>query len=190
MEVFLGTIQAFGFDYPPTGWATCSGQIMSITQNSALFALLGTRYGGNGQTTFGLPDLRGRSAVNQGQGPGLSMRTIGEMAGTENTTLTIASMPMHTHQATATMGLQVAGSPSNPVNAPTGTNKFLGASGTGPGSATIWSDALANPVDMGGGTGGSVSVQPAGGNQPVSLLNPYLVLNFCIALEGIFPSRQ
>lgn len=189
MEVFLGTIQAFGFNFAPRGWANCSGQMMSIAQNSALFSLLGTTYGGNGQTTYGLPDLRGRAGLNMGQGPGLSMYNIGQIAGTENTTLLVTNMPAHTHAATATMGVQVAGTASKPLNTPSDTNKYLGASGGAAGSATIWSDALNSPVTM-GGTSGSVTVGPAGNSQPLSLLNPYLALNFCIALEGIFPSRN
>jgi microcystin-dependent protein len=189
MEVFLGTIQAFGFNFAPRGWANCSGQLMSIAQNSALFSLLGTNFGGNGQTTFGLPDLRGRAGLNMGQGPGLSSYDIGQLAGTESTTLIVTNMPAHTHAATATVGAQVAGAASNSASTPSATNKYLGASGGGPGAATIWSDALNSPVAM-GGVSGSVDVAVAGGSQPFSLLNPYLVLNFCIALEGIFPSRN
>jgi microcystin-dependent protein len=189
MEVFLGTIQAFGFNFAPRGWANCNGQIMSLAQNSALFSLLGTTYGGNGQTTFALPDLRGRAGLNMGQGPGLSMYDIGQLSGTENATLTISNMPAHNHPATATVGVQVAGTASNPKNAPSASNTYLGAGGTGPSSATIWSDALNDPFAMGGASG-SVTVGMAGASTPFSLLNPYLVLNFCIALEGIFPSRN
>jgi microcystin-dependent protein len=190
MEVFLGTIQAFGFNFAPRGWANCSGQVLSIAQNSALFSLLGTVYGGNGQTTFALPDLRGRTALNMGQGGGLSNYTLGQMAGTENVSLTIGNMPAHTHPTTATFGVQVASAASGPVNAPSASNSFLGASGGGAGSANIWSTALGdNPVAM-GGTSGSVEIGPAGGSQPFALLSPYLVLNFCIALQGIFPSRN
>lgn len=188
MEVFLGTIQAFGFNFPPSGWANCSGQILGIAQNQALFSLLGTVYGGNGQTTFGLPDLRGRAGLNMGQGPGLSMYNIGQISGAENTTLTTANMPMHNHPATASVGVQVAGTASNPANTPSASNSFLGASGGGPGNATIWSDTLNAPVAMGGASG-TVQVGMAGNSQPFSLLNPYLVLNFCVALQGIFPSR-
>lgn len=189
MEVFTGTIQAFGFNYPPYGWANCSGQLMSLAQYQALFSLLGTNYGGNGQTTFALPDLRGRSAVNMGQGPGLSMYEIGQVSGAENVSLTLANMPAHNHPATATVGVQVAGTTSNPVNTPSDTNKYLGASGGGQGNAVIWSDALNAPVTM-GGTSGSVTVGMAGSSLPLSLLNPYLALNFCIALQGLFPSRN
>jgi microcystin-dependent protein len=189
MEVFLGTIQAFGFNFAPQGWANCSGQVLGIAQNTALFSLLGTTYGGNGQTTFALPDLRGRAGLNMGQGPGLSTYSLGQMAGTENATLTSANMPMHAHPATATVGVQVAGSASNPVNAPSTTNSYLGASGAGQANAAIWSDALNSPVAMSGGNA-SVQVGMAGGSVPFSLLSPYLVLNFCIALQGIFPSRN
>ena len=189
MEVFIGTIQPFGFNFAPLGWATCQGQTMSIAQNSALFSLLGTTYGGNGQTTFALPDLQGRMPVGQGTGSGLSPRPIGEVSGFENATLTTNNMPAHTHPVTSTFGVQVAGTNSNPVNAPTATNNILGASGAAAGSATIWSDALTNPVGM-GGVSGSVQVGAAGGSLPFSLMNPFLVLNFCIALQGIFPSRN
>jgi microcystin-dependent protein len=188
MEVFLGTIQAFGFNFAPSGWANCNGQTMSIAQNSALFSLLGVTYGGNGQTTFSLPDLRGRAGLNMGQAPGLSTYNLGEVSGTENTTLTLANLPMHNHAATVTVGVQVAGTSSNPITAPSTANSYLGASGIGPSSAAIWSDALNGPVAMGGASG-TVQVDMAGNSSPVSLLNPYLVLNFCIALEGIFPSR-
>jgi microcystin-dependent protein len=189
MEVFIGTIQPFGFNFAPRGWATCQGQLQSIAQNSALFSLLGTTYGGDGQTTFALPDLQGRMPVGQGQGRGLSPRSMGEISGSENTSLTPNNMPLHTHPATGTFAVQVAGTNSGPVNAPTATNNILGASGAAAGSATIWSNALNNPVSM-GGVSGSVQVEAAGGSQPFSQMNPFLVLNFCIALEGIFPPRN
>src|SRR5216117_169121 len=100
MEPFIGQIQAFGFSFAPRGWATCSGQILSIAQNTALFSLLGTTYGGNGQTTFALPDLRGRAMIGPGQGPALSSHVLGEVGGTESTTLNPNQMPAHTHTAT------------------------------------------------------------------------------------------
>lgn len=190
MEVFLGTIQAFGFNFPPQGWANCSGQLINLSQNTALFSLLGTTYGGNGQTTFGLPDLRGRAGVNMGQGPGLSMYDIGQFSGSENITLTQSNMPMHIHQAQISVGVQVAGTPSSTVaTAPSSANPYLGASGKGPSSAAIWSDAPNDPQNL-GGVSSSAQIDPAGGSLPFSTLNPYLVLNFCIALQGIFPTRQ
>lgn len=188
MEVFLGTIQAFGFNFPPRDWANCSGQLMSIAQNTALYSLLGVTYGGNGQTTFGLPDLRGRAGLNMGQGPGLSVYDIGQVAGSENATLTLSNMPTHNHSAKADVNVQV-NSGGNGQPAPDATNNILGASGHGPGSANIWANAANAPVAM-GGVSGAVQVGPAGNSQPLSLLNPFLVLNFCIALQGIFPSRD
>jgi microcystin-dependent protein len=190
MEAFLGTILPFGFSYAPQGWATRSGQTISIAQNNALFALLGTTYGGNGQTTFMLPDLRGRAPISFGQGPGLSSYVQGQVGGAENTTLTMNNMPAHNHPATAAVQVQVAGTPTGADNTPTAANSFLGASqNAGPASANIWSTALNSPVNM-GGTSGSVTVGVAGGSQPFGLMNPYLALNFCIALQGIFPSRN
>lgn len=189
MEVFMGTILPFGFNFPPRGWALCNGQLMQISQQSALFALLGTLYGGDGASTFGLPNLQGRMPIGMGNGAGLSPRNIGEMAGTESTTLTIANMPMHTHQTTSSMAVQVSTVATAPANAPSATNNYLGASGAGQGNATIWSTAQDSPVNMGGVTG-SVTVDAAGGSQPMGMMNPFLALNFSIALTGIFPSRN
>lgn len=188
MEVFLGTILPFGFNYAPSGWMTCAGQILSIAQNNALFALLGTTYGGDGVQTFALPNLQGRVPLGMGNGGGLTPRPLGQMGGSEATTLTTANMPMHTHTATP-VNVQVAGTASNPLNAPSATNSYLGASGGGPGSATVWSDALNSPVTM-SGVSGAVQIGATGGNQPFAQMNPFLALNFCVALQGIFPSRS
>ncbi len=180
-EPFMGEIRMVGFNFAPRGWAFCQGQIMSIAQNSALFSLLGTTYGGNGQSTFGLPDLRGRSPVGMAQGPGLSDIALGERAGSENTTLLVTNMPSHNHATS----VEVAGVAATPTTVPSVTNNVLGASGGGPGSASIWSTTLATPVPIAGVVSGM-----AGGNQPVAIRNPYLGINFVIALEGIFPSRN
>src|SRR5499426_4244130 len=115
-EPFLGQIQPFGFNFAPTGWATCDGQILSIAQHTALFSLLGTTYGGNGQTTFRLPDLRGRVPVHQGQGPGLSPYTLGEVTGTENVTLITTQIPAHNHIAQS--AVNVAASSLAPTDNP------------------------------------------------------------------------
>nr|WP_298116704.1 tail fiber protein [uncultured Pseudomonas sp.] len=182
MEVFIGTIQPFAFNFAPRGWALCNGQIMSIAQNSAMFSLLGTTYGGNGQTTFGLPNLQGRMPIGMGQGPGLPLYNIGEAAGSPSTVLTSNQMPTHTHA----VQVQVGSAPSNPTVAPSATNQFLAASNAGGQlAAAIWSDALSSPVNMGGAQAGL-----AGGNQPMDIMNPYLALNFSIAILGIFPSRN
>jgi microcystin-dependent protein len=180
-EPFLGEIRMVGFNFAPRGWAFCQGQLLPIAQNSALFSLLGTMYGGNGTTTFALPDLRGRSPVGMGNGPGLTPITQGELSGTENVSILSTQMPAHTHA----VALQVAGTASNPVNTPSTTNNVLGASGGGPGNATIWSDALTDPVPM-----LASQSEIAGGSQPVAIRNPFLGTNFIIALEGIFPSRN
>ncbi len=202
MEVFMGTILPFGFDFPPVDWMSCNGQLISISQNSALFALLGTFYGGDGQITFGLPDLRGRMPIGFGNAPGLGNYAIGDKAGNTNITLTSSQMPAHTHTVLANpanpqaagnlqVGVQVAGTASNPVTAPTATNNILGASGTGPQAAGIWSDALTNPQTLGGTSiNTNAVVGAAGNNLPVPITNPYLALNFCLAVNGIFPSRQ
>jgi len=178
-DPFMGEIRMVGFNFNPRGWAFCQGQLMSIAQNSALFALLGVTFGGNGQTTFGLPDFQGRSPVGMGAGLGLSVITQGEQSGQENVSLLINQMPMHTHI------VQLAGTATASVNAPTDTNNVLGASGAGPGSATIWSTTLTNPIAM-----LPTQVGIAGGSQPVPVRNPFLGTNFIIALEGIFPSRS
>lgn len=176
MDPFLGQIQPFGFNFAPRGWAFCAGQIMSIAQNNALFALLGTLYGGNGQSTFGLPDLRARSAVGFGDNvPGLNSFNIGEHGGTQTQTLTSSQMPTHTHT------LHASDSPgTNP--APT-ANSYLGAV-TGITKGGLYSSTAGNMIPLSNATGAS------GGNQSFSILNPFLAINFSIALEGTFPSRN
>lgn len=181
-DPFLGEIKMVGFNFAPVGWAFCQGQVLSISQNTALFSLLGTVYGGNGQSTFGLPDLRSRSPVGMGQGPGLTNITQGEMSGTESMSLTVSNMPAHNHPTV----VQVAGTASSPTNAPSAGNNVLGASSaTGPGSANIWSNEMTGPIQLAG-----VQSGVAGSGLPVATRNPYLGINFVIALQGIFPSRS
>ncbi len=170
MEPFLGQIQAFGFNFAPRGWAFCNGQLLAIAQNTALFSLLGTQYGGDGRTTFGLPDLRGRSGLHYGQGPGLPNFAIGQSGGSGTTTLTTANLPAHNHNFN--LGAKEEGntdSPSGNYIAGDGTNAF----GT---SSDI---QMANNV-----------TSYTGSNQPFSIQDPYLAINYCIALQGIFPSRN
>jgi microcystin-dependent protein len=195
MEVFMGTIQPFAFNFAPNGWALCYGQTLGISQYQALFSLLGTYYGGNGPTTFMLPNLQGRMPIAQGNGLGLTPRVIGEVSGTENVTATINNLPNHTHALsglTATTTLQLASPASNPVTNPTATNSYIGASGGGPGSASIYSDqqgAAAVPLK---GVTSTVTgeISSAGNGLPMTVMNPFLVLNFSIALNGLFPSRN
>jgi microcystin-dependent protein len=170
-EPFLGEIKMVGFTFAPRGWAFCSGQILSIAQNTALFSLLGTTYGGNGQTTFALPDLRGRTPVHMGQGPGLSSVTLGEMSGTPDVTLN-STQAGHAHALKGTANQASATSPSG--NVPAAKRR---------GGKDIY-----HPTP--GVTLHPSSIAIAGGSQPHENMQPYLGLNFVIALEGIFPSRN
>ncbi|WP_420235189.1 phage tail protein [Pseudomonas sp. ABY48] len=195
MDVFIGTIQAFAFNFPPRDWALCNGQTLALSQYQTLFALIGVTYGGNGQTTFMLPNLQGRMPVGMGNGLGLTPRTIGEVSGTENVTATINNLPNHTHTLagiSASTTLQLANPASNPVNTPTATNSFIGTSGTGPGAAAIYSDQIgASPVPLQGVTttvNGTISA--TGNGLPMAVMNPFLAINFSIALNGLFPSRN
>jgi microcystin-dependent protein len=182
-EPFIGEIKLFGFNFAPRGYALCSGQLLSISQNTALFSLLGTSFGGNGQTTFGLPNLNGRLAIGMGQSPGTSNYVIGETAGVENTTLTINQLPMHNHSAVGITVNQSVGSSNDDAGA---ANNFLSNSTSGMGDffGTVASTDVMASAKVGGATA------MAGGSQPFSILQPYLVINYSIALEGIFPSRQ
>lgn len=200
-DPFLGEIRMAAFNFAPNGWAFCQGQTMSIAQNSALFALLGTIYGGNGQTTYQLPDLRSRTPVGMGQGLGLTNIGIGEQAGAENATLTTQNMPAHTHTATASGGGDVTGQISVPASTSTtgegatpATNTVLGPIGAGgrPGSlySTATADTTLAPFDVKlQAAAPTIQNSLTGGNLPFSLRNPYLGINFIIALQGIFPSR-
>ncbi|HVW96145.1 MAG TPA: tail fiber protein [Mucilaginibacter sp.] len=176
-EPFLGSIVLFAGNFAPRGWALCNGQILSIASNTALFSILGTTYGGNGQTTFALPDFRGRTPMNWGQGPGLSIRDIGEMSGSETVTLISTQMPMHNHLINASAGTADQASPNN---------NFLAVS-TDP-------DSGGNPLNFtataNGATLNPQAVGLAGGSQPHNNMQPFLAVSFIIALEGIFPSRN
>jgi microcystin-dependent protein len=172
-EPFIGQIILTGFNFAPRGYALCNGQLLSIAQNTALFSLLGTTYGGDGRVTFGLPDLRGRVPIHQGQGPGLTNRTMGELSGSENVTLINSEMPMHNHLVSATSVAGALGTPSGNFLAPSSDAAVSLYRPTTDGS-------LLNPQ----------SISLAGGNQPHNNLEPYLVISFSIAMEGIFPSRN
>jgi microcystin-dependent protein len=166
-------IATFGFNFNPSGWQMCNGQTLSISQNAALFALLGTTYGGNGVSTFQLPDLRSRVPIHQGTGSGLSTYVIGEASGSENVTLTYNQIPQHTHSLNAYDVASDSHTPQNAVLSKTLAN----------GTAT-YSDQTPNT------TMSPVAIGVAGGSQPHSNIQPYLVINFCIAMVGIFPSRN
>lgn len=168
MEPFIGELRCFGFNFAPNGWALCQGQLLPISQNTALFSLLGTMYGGDGRVTFGLPDLRGRVSLGFGQGPGLSSYTQGEVGGQETVVLTAGQLPPHSHT--------VAASSASTTKSPAGAVPAVTPGGSSYGTTT---DLVMSPSMIGGG----------GNSQPHENMEPYLVLNWCIALEGIYPSR-
>ena len=167
---FVAEIRIFPFNFAPRGWAFCDGQIMSISQNTALFSLLGTYYGGDGKSTFALPDLQGAAPMHWGQGPGLSPRNLGETGGSDTVTLLQSEMPAHSH---ALLGSNTMGDTPNPTN--NSLARFVNA---------YQQTSNANLVAM-----APQSLPPAGGSQPHNNLMPYLTLTFCIALQGIFPQR-
>ncbi|HEV7927056.1 MAG TPA: tail fiber protein [Verrucomicrobiae bacterium] len=172
-EPFIGEIRMFGFNFPPKGWATCNGQLLPINQYEALFAILGTTYGGDGQTNFALPNLQSRVAIHQGTGPGLSTYIMGQTSGIENVTLTPAQMPTHTHLVQCNTGGGNQASPSGNIPAVEST-----------GTSLDYSNAAGN------GTMSPTMLGTQGGSQPHTNIQPYLCVNFCIALVGIFPSRN
>ena len=173
-DPFLAEIRVFGFNFPPTGWAQCNGQLLPITQNTALFSLLGTTYGGNGSTNFALPDLQGASPFAPGQGSGLSLYDLGESGGADTVELLQSEIPMHTHFV---RGQTTTGNLQEP--SPT---RSLARSG----GATIYqSNTSANLAPM-----GPQALTTAGGSTPHDNISPVLVLNICIALQGVFPPRQ
>ncbi len=172
---FVAEIRIFAFNFPPKGWAFCDGQLIAISQNTALFSLLGTTYGGNGTTTFALPDLQGMAPMQQGQGPGLSLRDLGEQGGEQTVTLLQTEMPSHPHSAQG----------------------FPKAGGQGPGPGNTWSDANQRGISTYAPSSALNNVQMnpfalsiAGGSLPHNNMMPFLTLNFCIALQGVFPPRS
>lgn len=169
-DPFVAEIRIFGFNFPPKGWAFCDGQILLLSQNTALFSLLGTTYGGNGKSNFALPDLQGRAPMHPGQGPGLSLHDLGETGGAETVSLLESEIPSHTHT--------IAVATSNPaeLSSPEGA------------ALSVTNRAVYSSVVSGSFMNGS-TLAPAGGDQPHNNMQPYLTLNFCIALQGVFPQR-
>jgi microcystin-dependent protein len=172
-EPFVGQIQIFGFNFAPQGWALCAGQILPISQNTALFSILGTTYGGDGKSNFALPNLQGRVPIQQGQGSGLSPRDLGQTGGEEFVTLAGNQMPGHTHPANCNNAVGTAYDPAGQV----------------------WSQDAGGNQEYGTGAVAGHHMSPnavlqAGGGQPHNNLQPYLVLNYCIAMQGVFPPRS
>lgn len=183
-EPFIGEVKIFGFNFAPLGYQLCKGQLLSIAEYTALFALIGTTYGGDGQTTFALPDLEGRFPIGQGSGPGLSSFTIGESAGSPMTTLTTANIPAHVHTLFATQLRFKAN--SQIADSGTAVDGYPGSSGV-----SIWSESSSPGAYMAADAAVLSGVTDAtGGSAPFGIANPYLVLNYSMAVEGIFPSHS
>ena len=187
MEGIIGEIRMFGGNFAPKSWAFCEGQLLPIQTNTALFSILGTSYGGNGTTTFGLPDLRGRSPVGMGHGPGLSNINIGEMSGTEVVTLTVPQLPAHSAPVSVAVAIPASSAGTSVAAAPSDTAVLGPVAAAGrPGTlyATDAADTTLKPFNA---TGTTSSV---GANMPVQIRDPYMGTNFIIALQGIFPTRN
>jgi microcystin-dependent protein len=177
-DPFVAEIRIFPFNFAPKGWAWCDGQLMPISQNTALFSLLGTTYGGDGKSNFALPDLQGRAPMHPGQGPGLSLHDLGETGGTETVSLLESEMPAHTHT------LESVTSFAGSANDPTGNVLAKATTGT-PLNAYIPFAQGSTPL----AAMANQAIAPAGGDQPHNNMMPYLTLYFNIALQGVFPPR-
>jgi microcystin-dependent protein len=173
MDPFVAEIRMFPFNFAPKGWAFCNGQLMPISQNTAVFSLLGTTYGGDGKSTFALPDMQGNAPMHPDQGPGLSLHDLGEIGGSENVTLLQSEIPLHSH----TLGAASAQDPGNlQVGAP---QRVLAASANG-----LAYNPAASLVNL-----AFEALAPTGGGLPHNNMQPYITVNFCIALQGVFPQR-
>jgi microcystin-dependent protein len=170
---FVAEIRIFPFNFPPKGWAFCDGQILPLSQNTALFSLLGTTYGGDGKSNFALPNMQGNAPMHPGQGPGLSLHDLGETGGSDTVTLLESEIPSHSH---GLLGSTQSANGNNP-----GPTVMLAKSNGGFAYSTNSTQNLVNMAD--------VTIAPAGGDQPHNNLMPYLTLNFCIALQGVYPPR-
>ncbi|MGN6817500.1 MAG: phage tail protein [Sphingomonas sp.] len=181
---YLGEVKMFGGNFNPRGWAFCNGQLLPISQNDALFALVGTTYGGDGVTTFALPDLQGRIPLHQGTGAGLSTRVLGEKSGSETVTLIVTQLPSHSHQPVANNV-----DPTNDAPA-SNTMPCRPKQAVGGNSAQLYTDPTKTPVagDLKPMLAGIIG--SAGGNQPHDNMMPFLCVSFVIALEGVFPSQN
>ncbi len=173
MDPFVAEIRIFPFNFAPKGWAFCDGQLLPISQNTALFSLLGTTYGGDGKSTFALPNMQGCAPMHPGQGPGLSQHYLGEQGGSETVTLISSEIPAHTHQLSGSVEDGTQGSLTNGVTLATSV-----------GGQLYQTNPSSNNVSM-----APSSLAPAGGSQPHNNMQPYLTANFCIAMQGVFPPR-
>ncbi len=190
MEPMIGEVRNFAGNFAPRGWAFCEGQLLAISQNQALFSILGTTYGGDGRTTFALPDLRGRVAIGPGTGPGLPTYRLGERSGTPTVTLNQTQMPAHNHIATVQMtGQASVGTNAEPAGSGEPAGNVLGESSSG-----IYNSSAAEAgEELGGVTDtrtANVTILNNGGNQAHNNMQPYLAVYYIIALQGVFPSRS
>lgn len=174
-DPFVAEIRIFPFNFAPNGWAWCDGQLMPISQNTALFSLLGTTYGGNGKSNFALPDLQGRAPMHPGQGPGLSLHDLGETGGSDTVSLLESEIPAHSHALSASNAASDEEGQKSPASAVPGSQQ---------GSNLLYASLASNLVAM-----APESLAPAGGDAPHNNLMPYLTFYFCIALQGVFPPR-
>ena len=172
-DPFVAEIRIFPFNFAPSGWAFCDGQLLPISQNTALFSLLGTTYGGNGMSNFALPDLQGRAAMHPGQGPGLSLYDLGETGGAETIALLESEIPSHNHTISVS---DIAGNSTTPAN----NSLAIGAKGT----------PLYAPISGATAKMSAYTITPVGGDQPHNNMQPYLTMNFAIAMQGVFPARS
>ena len=178
-DPFVAEIRIFPFNFAPKGWAFCDGQLLPLSQNTALFSLLGTMYGGDGKSNFALPNMQGNAPMFWGQGPGLSLHDEGEMSGTETVTLLESEIPSHSHSFTISQGPATTPSPSGSLVAKGGWDDGTNAGVVATYIANVTPTTTMNPLAVG----------PTGGDQPHNNMMPYLTLNFCIALQGVFPPR-
>lgn len=176
MDPFVSEVRIFGCNFAPSAWALCAGQLLSISSNTALFSLIGTQYGGNGSTTFGLPNLQGRAAIGQGQGPGLSLYNIGDSVGSESVTLLSGQAGIHTHAVNCYNAEGTDNSPNNTI---------LATSGTDSRGNTIYTSTPGTTVGM-----NNQQLGLTGNGLPHNNMSPYTTLNYCIALQGIYPPRS
>jgi microcystin-dependent protein len=176
---FVAEIRIFGFNFAPKGWAFCAGQLLPISQNTALFSLLGTTYGGDGKSTFALPNLQGSAPMHPGQGPGLSLHDLGETGGSTSVTLLQSEMPSHNHTFQGNTTTATNASPANAVYMRGHYNDGVGNTGAVDLYTTNAPDTTLNPL----------ALSITGGNLPHNNMMPYLTLNFCIAMQGVYPPR-